>query len=179
MDFFCHFPRAGWALWSISPWWRGGNAALCSSCLIRQRINLTSLPPLPYLSPGLDFCQHPPTLVQNQLWHWNLRAEFWFSHFWPAPSAKMGSVGIVCDGQSTPAVFAETTVQDPAAGTVTLSWIPSPARFVCPVFQAAGALQGCSVPCHTEGCIQHTPPGTKEMTPSLVQFNPNSSYKMS
>lgn len=50
MDFFVPFSRVEWAVWWINPWWRGGNAAPCSSCLIRQRIDLAALPPSPPLS---------------------------------------------------------------------------------------------------------------------------------
>lgn len=140
MDFF---PRAEWAMWWINPWCRGGNAAPCSSCLIRQQTDLAALPPSPPLSQPWPGFLSTPTHTSCKT---DSGTEFWFSHSWPAASAKMGSVGAECDGQSSPAVFAETTVQGPAAGTVTFSWIPSPALFVCPVFQAAGALRAALCP---------------------------------
>lgn len=63
---------------------------------------------------------------------WGLSSDFLTSGLHPQPRWAVW-------WPKQPAVFART-VQAPAAGTVTFSWIPSPAAFVCPVFQ------GCSVP---------------------------------
>lgn len=164
--FLCHFPRAEWAVGWIDPWWRGGNAAPCSSCLIRQRIDLTALPPSPPLSqpwPGfLSTPTHTPAKLTLAL-----NSEGWILIF------SLLACRLSQDGQCGRCVWWPrqpcSVCRDNCAGSSCwdchVQLDPFPCRLCLSCFPA---LQGCSVPCHTEGRTQHTPPGTRELTPPFL-----------
>lgn len=170
MDFFVAFPELSGLDPScgIDPWWRGGNGAPCSSCPIRQRIDPAALPASPPLSQPWPGFLSTPTHGAAKL-TLALSSQGWILTFSlvPCTSSQDGQRGRCVWWPKHPCSVCRDNCAGPAAWGVTFSWIPSPARFVCPVFQAAGALQGCTVPWPSEGCIQHTPPGTRELTPFL------------